>query len=126
MKYGPVATPHAFVFDRNRKLKYAGRIDDTENPYISPSNTDLSGAEVELVDREDREKALLNALNEVSSMYDYVIIDCPPSLGLLTINTLTAANSVIIPMQCEYYALEGLTALMNTISTTMIFNVLSD
>ena len=83
--------------------------------HLLPSNIDLVGAEIELVNLPDRELRLQQALAQVSEVYDFIIIDCPPSLGLLTLNTLTAANSVIIPIQCEYYALEGLGQLMNTI-----------
>jgi chromosome partitioning protein len=79
------------------------------------SNTDLIGAEVELIQEEDREKRLGKLIKEVEAEYDYILIDCPPSLGLLTINSLTAAHSVIIPLQCEYYALEGLGQLLKTI-----------
>jgi chromosome partitioning protein len=79
------------------------------------SNTDLIGAEVELIQEKDREKKLGNLIKEVEADYDYIFIDCPPSLGLLTINSLTAAQSVIIPLQCEYYALEGLGQLLKTI-----------
>jgi chromosome partitioning protein len=79
------------------------------------SNTDLIGAEVELIEEKDREKKLGELVKEVEAEYDYVFIDCPPSLGLLTINSLTAAHSVIIPLQCEYYALEGLGQLLKTI-----------
>lgn len=80
---------------------------------VLPANADLAGAEVELVGREQREFALQTALH--GAKYDYILIDCPPSLGLLTINALTAANSVFIPVQAEYYALEGLSQLLNTI-----------
>ncbi|MFQ5650346.1 MAG: ParA family protein [bacterium] len=80
-----------------------------------PSNVQLAGAEVELVNTVAREKKLSTALQHLPTGYDYVFIDCPPSLGLLTINALTAANSVLIPIQCEYYALEGLGQLLNTI-----------
>lgn len=83
---------------------------------ILPSNIDLAGAEVELVYKRSREKVLKNALAEVRDNYDYIFIDCPPSLGLLTINALAAADSVIIPIQSEYYALEGLSQLMNSIT----------
>jgi chromosome partitioning protein len=83
---------------------------------ILPSTIDLVGAEVELVAIEDRETRLKSALSEIADMYEYIIIDCPPSLGLLTINALTAADSLIIPIQCEYYALEGLGQLLNTIN----------
>jgi chromosome partitioning protein len=81
--------------------------------FVVPSNADLAGAEVELVSQQHREFALERAL--AAATYDYVLIDCPPSLGLLTINALTAANSVLIPVQAEYYALEGLSQLLNTI-----------
>jgi chromosome partitioning protein len=87
-----------------------------DNLYLLPSNIDLAGAEVELVYKKNREKVLLYALEKVKSQYDYIMIDCPPSLGLLTINALAASDSVIIPIQSEYYALEGLSQLMNTIS----------
>jgi chromosome partitioning protein len=79
------------------------------------SNTDLIGAEVELIREKDRERKLDRLIKEVEVDYDYIFIDCPPSLGLLTINSLTAAHSVIIPLQCEYYALEGLGQLLKTI-----------
>ena len=79
-----------------------------KNLKVCPSNINLAGAEVQLVSIEDREKRLKNKLNEVREEYDYIIIDCPPSLGLITLNAFTAADSVLIPVQCEYYALEGL------------------
>ncbi len=82
---------------------------------ILPTKIDLAGADIELVNASRRESRLKNALEEVKSEYDYILIDCPPSLGLLTLNALTASNSVIIPVQCEYYALEGLTQLLATI-----------
>ena len=82
---------------------------------IVTSNTDLIGAEIELIQEKDREKKLDHLIKEVETDYDYIFIDCPPSLGLLTINSLTAAHSVIIPLQCEYYALEGLGQLLKTI-----------
>jgi chromosome partitioning protein len=82
---------------------------------LVPSNASLSGAEVELIELDNRERRLRSALAPVRDKYDYILIDCPPALNLLTVNALVAANSVIIPMQCEYYALEGLTALLNTI-----------
>ena len=92
-------------------------IQKTDLAYLDiiTSNTDLIGAEVELIQEEDREKRLLGLIREVEADYDYIFIDCPPSLGLLTINSLTAAHSVIIPLQCEYYALEGLGQLLKTI-----------
>lgn len=83
---------------------------------VLPSNIDLAGAEVELVYKRSREKVLKNALEEVRGNYDYIFIDCPPSLGLLTINSLAASDSIIIPIQSEYYALEGLSQLMNSIT----------
>lgn len=82
---------------------------------LVPANSRLSGAEVELIDLERREHRLRTALDGVSKEYDYILIDCPPALNLLTVNALVAAQAVMIPMQCEYYALEGLTALLNTI-----------
>ena len=89
---------------------------DIEYLHLLPSNINLVGAEIELVNQTERESKLKKALASVSNFYEYIIIDCPPSLGLLTINTLSAASNVIIPIQCEYYALEGLSQLMNTIS----------
>lgn len=87
------------------------------NQYdLLPANQDLTAAEVELLSLESREYQLRNQLDNIKQSYDYILIDCPPSLSMLTINALTAANSIIIPMQCEYYALEGLTALMDTIA----------
>lgn len=83
---------------------------------IIPSNIDLSGAEIELISFEDKESRLKNALEQLRDEYDYVYIDCPPSIGMLTINALTAADSLMIPLQCEYYALEGLAMVTNTLS----------
>lgn len=88
---------------------------DVENLYMIPATIQLAGAEIELVPTISREVRLRRALESIESMYDYIIIDCPPSLGLLTINALTASNSVLIPVQCEYYALEGLSQLLNTV-----------
>ncbi|HEX7050904.1 MAG TPA: ParA family protein [Longimicrobiales bacterium] len=82
---------------------------------LAPSSRDLVGAEVELVDRPQREQILRRALEGVRGDYDFILIDCPPSLGLLTLNTLTAADAVLIPIQCEFYALEGLSQLLNTV-----------
>lgn len=86
-----------------------------QNLNIIPASVDLAGAEIELVQLEGREKRLKKALEKIKSKYDYIFIDCPPSLGLLTINSLTAVDSVLIPIQCEFYALEGVSQLMSTI-----------
>jgi chromosome partitioning protein len=92
-------------------------IRETELPYLEliPSHINLVGAEIEMVDRNERERILTKAIGGLSDQYDFIIIDCPPSLGLLTINALTASDSVLIPVQCEYFALEGLGQLLNTI-----------
>ncbi|MDC1051057.1 AAA family ATPase [Candidatus Marinimicrobia bacterium] len=92
-------------------------IQKTEIDYLDivPSSSQLAGAEIELVSMFTRESVLKESLREVMGKYKYIIIDCPPSLGLLTINVLTASHSIIIPVQCEYYALEGLSQLLNTI-----------
>jgi chromosome partitioning protein len=88
---------------------------EVENLSIMPSNIDLVGAEIEMLDRTEREKILKKVLKKIADKFDYILIDCSPSLGLLTVNALTAADSVIIPVQCEYFALEGLGKLLNTI-----------
>ena len=88
---------------------------DVENLDILPSHIDLEGAEIEMLNRKQRERILRNLLQPVLSDYDYILIDCSPSLGLITVNALTAADSVIIPVQCEYFALEGISKLLNTI-----------
>ncbi|MEP6718060.1 MAG: ParA family protein [bacterium] len=88
----------------------------TEGLNILPANKDLAGAEVELVDMENRESRLRDALSPVIQDYDFILIDCPPSLGLLTLNALTAAKSLLVPIQCEYYALEGVTELFDTLA----------
>ena len=87
------------------------------NVDIIPANIDLVAVEIELVDVENREYILKNALNQIIDKYDYILIDCAPSLGLLTLNALTAADSLIIPIQCEYFALEGLGKLLNTVKS---------
>ena len=89
---------------------------EVKNLSICPSNIDLAGAEVELVSMISREHRLKDQLDKIKDNYDYIIIDCPPSLGLITLNSLTASDSVLIPVQCEYFALEGLGQLMNTIN----------
>ena len=104
---------HVIIEDQ----EFAQIIKETSFPYLSvaPSSIDLIGAELELVNVSGREARLKERLIRVTDNYDYIIIDCPPSLGLLTINSLNAAGSVLIPIQCEYYALEGLSQLLNTI-----------
>ena len=84
--------------------------------WVLPSNTDLSGAEVELANVERREYRLKHLLKTIEGDFDFLFVDCPPSLGLLTVNALTAAQRVLIPIQCEYYALEGVSSLMNTVN----------
>lgn len=112
--------------DNNLKTIYNVIVDDNlldeviikskvDNLDIVPSNVDLAGAEIELVQMNNREKVVKKILQTVRNSYDFICIDCPPSLGLLTVNALTASNSIIIPIQCEYFALEGLTQLMYTI-----------
>ncbi|MEA2043657.1 MAG: AAA family ATPase [Bacteroidota bacterium] len=88
---------------------------DIDNMDIIPSDIDLVGAEIEMLDKEEREYKLEKVINNIEKDYDYILIDCSPSLGLLTLNALTAADSVMIPVQCEYFALEGLGKLLNTI-----------
>ena len=90
----------------------------TQMPFLSllPSHINLVGAEVEMVQLDDREKRLKTPLDSLRNEYDFIFVDCPPSLGLITLNALTAADSILIPVQCEYYALEGLGQLLNTIS----------
>lgn len=91
---------------------------ETEMPnlYLLPSHINLVGAEIEMIDVDERDLVLKKSLSPIVDDYDYIIIDCPPSLGLLTLNSLSAANTVLIPVQCEYYALEGLGQLLNTIA----------
>lgn len=98
--------------------KVSANILPTQLPLLDilPANVDLTGAEVELVYKRNRDRILKTALEEVKDRYDYIFIDCPPSLGLLTINAWAASDSLIIPLQSEYYALEGVSQLMNTIS----------
>ena len=89
---------------------------EINNLSILPSNVNLSGAEIELLEVENREEALKRELAPLKDRFDYIIIDCPPSLSLITINALTAADTVLVPIQCEYYALEGLSQMMKTIN----------
>jgi chromosome partitioning protein len=94
----------------------AVRPTELEFLHIAPAGADLVGAEIELVDVEEREHRLAHALEPVAALYDFVFVDCPPSLGLLTLNALTAADAVLVPLQAEYYALEGLARLTQTVS----------
>ena len=103
---------HVLIGEKN--IQEAVFATKTPNLWIATSNPDLVGAEIELVDMPQREYRLKMAIASVSALYDYVLIDCPPSLGLLTLNSLAAANSFLVPLQCEYYALEGLSQLLNT------------
>lgn len=115
---GPEEKKKTTVYDvlvDSQKISDAIYKTEIENLSIVPANIDLAGAEIELVNTISREGRLDKALNKEKISYDFVVIDCPPSLGLLTINALTAADSLIIPIQCEYYALEGLSKLMETI-----------
>lgn len=86
-----------------------------ENLSVIPSNVNLAGAEIELINIEDKENLLRKALNEIKDKYDFILIDCPPSLNMLTINSMCAGDTILVPIQCEYYALEGLSQLMYTI-----------
>lgn len=104
-----VIVGHAFMADIIKKTQQ-------KTLFVAPSDIRLAGAELELVSEENREYRLRDALNQVKADYDYILIDCPPSLGLLTLNALSAARTVLIPIQCEYYALEGVSALMDTIN----------
>ena len=115
--YG-VVSPELHLYDalvEDRVMLEVARPTELTYLHLAPSGPDLVGAEIELVTMEDREGRLRRALEPVACAYDYIVIDCPPSLGLLTVNALTAADAVIIPMQCEYYALEGLARLLDTI-----------
>ncbi len=89
---------------------------DIENLYLLPSNVNLAGAEIELLDIKNKEYTLREAIDYVQEEFEYIIIDCPPSLNMLTVNAMTTANTVLVPIQCEYYALEGLSQLMYTIN----------
>ena len=91
------------------------RKDIMKNLDIIPANIDLSAAEIELIDVEDKEYIVRNVIKDIKDNYDYIIIDCPPSLSMLTINAMTTATSVLVPIQCEYYALEGLSQLIHTV-----------
>jgi chromosome partitioning protein len=98
------------------KLSEVVRPTEMECLFVAPSGGDLAGAEIELVSAFARESKLKMAISELKAQYDYILIDCPPSLGLLTVNALTAADAFLVPLQCEYFALEGLTQLLHTVS----------
>ena len=105
------------VFEHIGDIKKSIIKTNSPNLFIIPSHIDLVAVEIELVDKPNREMMLKSALNKVSDEFDYILIDCPPSLGLITLNALSASNSIIIPIQCEYFALEGLGKLLNTIKS---------
>lgn len=108
-------TSYEILIEKDIDTKSAIIGTQVQNMDIIPASVQLAGAEVELIQLQGREKRLKNALDQVRPDYDYIFIDCPPSLGLLTINSLTAVDSVLIPIQCEFYALEGVSQLMSTI-----------
>lgn len=108
-------TIYDVLINENFNVKDAILSTKTDNLDIIPASVDLAGAEVELVSIEGREKRLKKAIDSIRADYDYIFIDCPPSLGILTINSLTAVDSVLIPIQCEFYALEGVSQLVSTI-----------
>lgn len=112
-KRGAVGIYHAMIGEEN--IKSLLKSTDLRYLKVVPSSIDLTGAEVELIDDPAREYRLKNCLSEVKDLFDYIFIDCPPSLSLLTVNALVAADSVLIPLQCEYYALEGISDIMRTI-----------
>ena len=91
------------------------KCNEIDNLELIPTSIDLSAAEIELIDQEDKEYILRKSIHQVKDKYDFIIIDCPPSLSMLTINAMTTADSVLVPIQCEYYALEGLSQLMHTV-----------
>lgn len=95
--------------------KAATVVTEFQNVSVIPANIDLAGAEIELINIPHRENQLKTALSLIKDEYDYILIDCPPSLGLITVNALTAADSFLVPIQCEYYAMEGLSQIMNTV-----------
>ncbi|NHM02987.1 ParA family protein [Flavobacterium difficile] len=105
------------ILEHSNKPEESVVVTSAPNVWLIPAHIDLVAIEIELVDKENREYMLKQALSEIKEQYDYIIIDCAPSLGLLTLNALTAADSVVIPIQCEYFALEGLGKLLNTIKS---------
>ena len=105
------------ILEHSNTVEEATMTCTAPNVWVVPAHIDLVAIEIELVDKENREYMLKQALESVKDQYDYILIDCAPSLGLLTLNALTAADSVVIPIQCEYFALEGLGKLLNTIKS---------
>ena len=103
------------VLTKSAKIDEATVETGFEGVSVVPSNMDLAGAEIEMIDLPKREALLKAAISLVRSKYDYILLDCPPSLGLITLNALTASDTVLVPIQCEYYALEGLSQLMSTV-----------
>jgi chromosome partitioning protein len=123
MQRGSVAEGIYEALVNDTPLRELTQLTEVDGLYLLPATRELAGAEIELVSVEAREQRLKRALDPVISQYDYVVIDCPPSLGLLTLNSLVAATAVVIPMQCEYYALEGLSRLVETMeSVRQAFN----
>jgi chromosome partitioning protein len=114
-KKGLAKTMYEVLIDDKLEPKDAILPTNVKGLDIIPASVQLAGAEIELVQLEGREKRLKKALDKIKSDYDYIFIDCPPSLGLLTINSLTAVDSVLVPIQCEFYALEGVSQLVSTI-----------
>ncbi len=114
-KRGLEDTVYNILVDKDYDIRNAIIKTDVENLDLIPASVDLAGAEVELVQVDQRETALKKGLEQIKGDYDYIFIDCPPSLGLLTINSLAAVDSVLIPIQCEFYALEGVSQLVSTI-----------
>lgn len=114
-KHAERGTLYDVMLDGRSVADALQRIDELPFLHLLGANQDLVGAELELVNRQGRETVLRDALAEARHQYDYVLIDCPPSLGLITLNVLTAADAVLIPIQCEYYALEGISQLLNTV-----------
>ena len=114
-KRGLTKTSYDLLIEENLDPKSTIIRTDVAGLDIIPASVDLAGAEIELVQLEGRERRLKNALEQVREFYDFIFIDCPPSLGLLTINALTAVDSVLIPIQCEFYALEGVSQLVSTV-----------